>query len=156
MGIFEVKKYFESEGLADKVLEFEISSATVTLAAQALNTEPKRIAKTLSFGYHDSALLIVTAGDSKVDNAKFKQQFGLKARMLTLEDAFSFTGHPVGGVCPFALQQPLTVALDVSLRRFKTVFPACGSANSAIELTLAELEKHAQSSLWVDVCKDWM
>ena len=156
MGIFEVKKYFESEGLADKVLEFEISSATVTLAAQALNTEPKRIAKTLSFEYHDSALLIVTAGDSKVDNAKFKQQFGLKARMLTLEDAFSFTGHPVGGVCPFALQQPLTVALDVSLRRFKTVFPACGSANSAIELTLAELEKHAQSSLWVDVCKDWM
>ncbi len=156
MGIKEVKSYFKSVGMADKVLEFEISSATVTLAAQALNTEPKRIAKTLSFGYHDSALLIVTAGDSKVDNAKFKQQFGLKARMLSLEEAVSFTGHPVGGVCPFALQQPLTVALDISLKRFETVFPACGSANSAIELTPSELQKHAHTTLWVDVCKDWI
>lgn len=156
MGIKEVKTYFESFGLGEKVLEFEISSATVTLAAQALNTEPKRIAKTLSFSYNDSALLVVTAGDSKVDNVKFKQQFGLKARMLSLEQAHSFTGHPVGGVCPFALKEPLTVALDISMKRFETVFPACGSANSAIELTPKELEKYAQTTLWVDVCKDWM
>jgi prolyl-tRNA editing enzyme YbaK/EbsC (Cys-tRNA(Pro) deacylase) len=156
MGIKEVKSYFESLGMSEKVLEFEISSATVTLAAQALNTEPKRIAKTLSFAYNGSALLIVTAGDSKVDNAKFKQQFGLKARMLGLEEAFDITGHPVGGVCPFALKQPLTVALDISMKRFETVFPACGSANSAIELTPSELEKYAQTTLWVDVCKDWI
>ncbi len=156
MGIKEVKAYFELYGLSDQVLEFEISSATVTLAAQALNTEPKRIAKTLSFAYNGSALLIVTAGDSKVDNSKFKHQFGIKARMLSLDEAYQITGHPIGGVCPFALKQPLTVALDVSLKRFETVFPACGSANSAIELTPAELEKHAQTTLWVDVCKDWI
>lgn len=156
MGINEVKAYFEPFGLSEKVLQFSISSATVMLAAEALNTEPKRIAKTLSFAYNDSALLIVTAGDSKVDNSKFKQQFGIKARMLSLDEALSFTGHPVGGVCPFALKRPLTVALDISMKRFDTVFPACGSANSAIELTLAELEKFAQTTLWVDVCKDWM
>jgi prolyl-tRNA editing enzyme YbaK/EbsC (Cys-tRNA(Pro) deacylase) len=156
MGIKEVKAYFELYGLSDQVLEFEISSATVTLAAQALNTEPRRIAKTLSFAYYGSALLIVTAGDSKVDNSKFKQQFGLKARMLPLDEAYQITGHPIGGVCPFALKQPLTVALDVSMKRFETVFPACGSANSAIELTPAELEKYAQTTLWVDVCKDWI
>ena len=156
MGIKEVKAYFTLFGLSDNVLEFEISSATVTLAAQALNTEPKRIAKTLSFAYNGSALLIVTAGDSKVDNSKFKQQFGLKARMLTFDEAYQITGHPIGGVCPFALKQPLTVALDISMQRFETVFPACGSANSAIELTPAELEKYAQTTLWVDVCKDWL
>jgi prolyl-tRNA editing enzyme YbaK/EbsC (Cys-tRNA(Pro) deacylase) len=156
MGIKEVKAYFESVGMADKVLEFDISSATVLLAAQALNTEPKRIAKTLSFAYNGSALLVVTAGDSKIDNAKFKQQFGLKARMLSLEEALAFTGHPVGGVCPFALKEPLTIALDISMKRFETVFPACGSANSAIELTPQQLEKYAQTTCWVDVCKDWM
>lgn len=156
MGIKEVKTYFESMGLAEQVLEFDISSATVTLAALALNTEPKRIAKTLSFEYNGTALLIVTAGDSKIDNSKFKQQFGLKARMLSLEQALTLTGHPVGGVCPFALKEPLTIALDISMKRFETVFPACGSANSAIELTPAELEKYAQTTLWVDVCKDWM
>jgi prolyl-tRNA editing enzyme YbaK/EbsC (Cys-tRNA(Pro) deacylase) len=156
MGIKEVKAYFESVGMADKVLEFEISSATVLLAAQALNTEPKRIAKTLSFAYNGSALLVVTAGDSKIDNAKFKQQFGLKARMLSLEEALAFTGHPVGGVCPFALKEPLTIALDISMKRFETVYPACGSANSAIELTPQQLEKYAQTTCWVDVCKDWM
>ena len=156
MGIKEVKTYFESVGMADKILEFDISSATVTLAAHALNTEPKRIAKTLSFEYNGTALLIVTAGDSKIDNAKFKQQFGLKARMLSLDEALTFTGHPVGGVCPFALKEPLTIALDISMKRFETVFPACGSANSAIELTPAELEKYAQTTCWVDVCKDWM
>jgi prolyl-tRNA editing enzyme YbaK/EbsC (Cys-tRNA(Pro) deacylase) len=156
MGIKEVKAYFESVGMADKVLEFEISSATVLLAAQALNTEPKRIAKTLSFAYNGSALLVVTAGDSKIDNAKFKQQFGLKARMLSLEEARAFTGHPVGGVCPFALKEPLTIALDISMKRFETVYPACGSANSAIELTPQQLEKYAQTTCWVDVCKDWM
>jgi prolyl-tRNA editing enzyme YbaK/EbsC (Cys-tRNA(Pro) deacylase) len=156
MGIKEVKAYFESVGMADKVLEFEISSATVLLAAQALNTEPKRIAKTLSFAYNGSALLVVTAGDSKIDNAKFKQQFGLKARMLSLEEALAFTGHPVGGVCPFALKEPLTISLDISMKRFETVYPACGSANSAIELTPQQLEKYAQTTCWVDVCKDWM
>lgn len=156
MGIKEVKQYFESVGMSDRVLEFDISSATVALAAQALNTEPKRIAKTLSFAYNGSALLIVTAGDGKIDNSKFKSQFGLKARMLQLEDALDLTGHPIGGVCPFALKKPLTVALDISLKRFETVFPACGSANSAIELTPEELEKYAQTTLWVDVCKDWM
>jgi len=156
MGIKEVRAYFESHGLGSKVLEFDISSATVLLAAQALNTEPQRIAKTLSFAYNGSALLLVTAGDSKVDNGKFKQTFGLKAKMLQAEDALQIIGHPVGGVCPFALKQPLTVALDISMKRFETVFPACGSASSAIELTPAQLEKYAQTTLWVDVCKDWL
>lgn len=156
MGIKEVKDYFTNQGLLHKVIEFDVSSATVQLAAQALGTEPKRIAKTLAFEYNDSALLIVTAGDSKVDNAKFKSQFQMKARMLPGEKTEEIIGHPVGGVCPFALKQPLTVALDISLKRFESVYPACGSANSAIELTPIELEVHAQTDLWVDVCKNWM
>ena len=156
MGIKEVKSYFESVGMSDKVIEFEVSSATVALAAQALDTEAKRIAKTLAFEYNDSALLVVTAGDSRIDNAKFKAQFQMKAKMLSTEKSAEIIGHPVGGICPFALKQQLTVALDISLKRFETVYPACGSANSAIELTPEELSKYAQTTLWVDVCKDWI
>lgn len=155
MSIEKVKAYFASVGMAARVQEFDVSSATVALAAEALGVEPGRIAKTLSFVKGDSAILIVAAGDAKVDNPKFKARFGLKAKMLTPEDAVRLVGHAVGGVCPFAANEGIPVYLDESLRRFATVFPACGSSNSAIELTLAELEEHSRCEAWVDVCKAW-
>ena len=155
MSIERVKAYFASVGLADRVREFDVSSATVELAALALGCEGKRIAKTLSFMGPASPLLVVAAGDARIDNAKFKAQFGLKAKMLTPEQAVELVGHAVGGVCPFAVNEGVEVWLDESLKRFETVFPACGSSNSAIELTIPELEKYAAPKGWVDVCKGW-
>lgn len=156
MSIETVKHYFEQHGRMKDILEFNDSSATVEQAANVLNVIPARIAKTLSFhAVEQHALLVVTAGDAKVDNSKFKQQFGLKAKMLDAESVVSYTGHPIGGVCPFALAQPIPVFLDISLQRFSTIYPACGSANSAIELSCEELEKYAQATAWVDVCKAW-
>ncbi len=155
MSIERVKDYFKSQGMEDRVLEFTVSSATVELAAQALNCEPCRIAKTLSFNVNGTPLLIVAAGDARIDNPKFKAQFASKAKMLSPDDAVALIGHAVGGVCPFAVNEGVLIYLDASLKRFGTVFPACGSANSAIELTIPELEKHSHCLGWVDVCKDW-
>ena len=155
MAIEIVKEYFSECGLADRVQEFDVSSATVELAASALGCEPCRIAKTLSFMVDGHAILIVTAGDAKIDNPKYKAQFGTKAKMLTPEMAETLVGHAVGGVCPFGINEGVPVYLDESLKRFTTVFPACGSSNSAIELTIAELEKYSGYVSWVDVCKNW-
>lgn len=155
MSIEKVRRWFAGYGVADRILEFPVSSATVELAAQALHCEPCRIAKTLSFGVHDTPILIVTAGDAKVDNAKYKARFGVKAKMLSHEDAAERIGHAVGGVCPFAVNEGVEVYLDVSLKRFDTVFPAAGSSNSAIELTIPELEQFSGFLDWVDVCKAW-
>lgn len=155
MAIEKVKEYFNQFGMADRVQEFTVSSATVELAAQALNCEPCRIAKTLSFTVDGHAVLIVTAGDAKIDNPKYKAQFGTKAKMRTPDEAETLIGHAVGGVCPFGINEGVTVYLDNSLKRFETVFPACGSSNSAIELTIAELEKYSAFTAWIDVCKGW-
>ena len=155
MSIEKVKAYFDQYGIADRVREFDVSSATVELAAKALNCEPCRIAKTLSFMAGGHAILIVMAGDAKIDNPKYKVQFGAKAKMLTPDEAESLVGHAVGGVCPFAVNQGVDIYLDDSLKRFETIFPACGSSNSAIELTIAELEKYSGFAAWVDVCKGW-
>ncbi len=153
MSIEAVREYLSAFGVQDRILEFEVSSATVELAAQALGCESKRIAKTLSFMVESGPVLIVAAGDVKIDNPKFKAQFNCKAKMLTPEQTVAYIGHAVGGVCPFAVEQGVAVYLDESLRRFDTVFPACGSSNSAIELTLEELERLARPCGWVDVCK---
>jgi prolyl-tRNA editing enzyme YbaK/EbsC (Cys-tRNA(Pro) deacylase) len=155
MAIERVKAYFRDFGMEDRVLEFEVSSATVDLAAMAVGCEPCRIAKTLSFMVDGSPILIVAAGDAKVDNHKYKEQFGKKAKMLTPEEAETLVGHAVGGVCPFGIHAGVTVYLDESLKRFETVFPACGSSNSAIELTIPELEQYSGYVAWVDVCKGW-
>jgi prolyl-tRNA editing enzyme YbaK/EbsC (Cys-tRNA(Pro) deacylase) len=155
MAIDKVKEYFQRWGREKDILEFDTSSATVEMASNALGVKPCRIAKTLSLKAEDSAILIVTAGDAKIDNSKFKAEFHMKAKFLTPEEVVMYTGHAIGGVCPFAIEQELKVYLDVSLRRFQTVFPACGSSNSAIELTCDELEEYAGCSKWVDVCKDW-
>ena len=155
MSIEKVRAYFAGLGMADRVQELDVSSATVALAAEALRCEPARIAKTLSFVQGEGAILIVAAGDAKVDNARFKARFGVKARMLTPEDALHLIGHAVGGVCPFAVNEGVPVYLDESLRRFTTVYPACGSSNSAIELTIPELEEYSRCESWVDVCKGW-
>ena len=153
MSIERVKKHFASLGIADRIREFPVSSATVELAAQALGCENKRIAKTISLYKDTSAILIVAAGDAKIDNHKFKEFFGFKARMLHFEDVEPIIGHAVGGVCPFAVNDGVAVYLDASLKRFDTVFPACGSSNSAIELNLNELENYSNSKGWVDVCR---
>ena len=155
MAIEKVKTYFSQFGIEDRIQEFEVSSATVELAAQALNCEPCRIAKTLSFMVEDHPILIVTAGDAKIDNRKYKAKFGTKAKMLTPQEAEELVGHAVGGVCPFAVNGGVTVYLDESLKRFETVFPACGSSNSAIELSIPELERYSGFESWVDVCKGW-
>ena len=155
MSIEIVKEYFAQFGMEERVLEFEVSSATVELAAIALNCKPQRIAKTLSFLVDGAPILIVTAGDAKIDNAKYKARFGTKAKMLTPEDVVALVGHAVGGVCPFAIKEGVTVYLDESLKRFDTIFPACGSGNSAIELNIPELEQYSAFSAWVDVCKGW-
>lgn len=155
MAIEKVKAYFESKGMGDRVLEFPVSSATVELAAQAVGCEPARIAKTLSFLVDGSPILVVAAGDARIDNPKFKAQFHSKAKMLSADDAEALIGHAVGGVCPFAVNDGVRVYLDESLRRFDTVYPAAGSSNSAIELNMQELEEHSGSEAWVDVCKGW-
>ncbi|WP_295340514.1 YbaK/EbsC family protein [uncultured Subdoligranulum sp.] len=155
MSIEKVKAYFAQYGMQERILEFPVSSATVELAAEALHCEPCRIAKTLSFMVGEKPVLIVAAGDTKIDNPKYKAQFGTKAKMLTPEQAEILVGHAVGGVCPFAVQPGVAVYLDASLKRFETVFPACGSSNSAIELTIPELERYSGYTAWVDVCKGW-
>ena len=155
MAIEKVKAFFQQHGMEDKVLEFETSSATVELAAQALHCEPCSIAKTLSFMGKEGPLLVVAAGDAKIDNPKFKAQFGTKPKMLTPEENVELIGHAVGGVCPFAVNDGVKIYLDESLKRFETVFPACGSANSAIELTMEELETYSSFAAWIDVCKAW-
>jgi len=155
MSIEKVRAYFRSQGMEERILEFDVSSATVELAAQALHCEPCRIAKSLSFRVGEKAVLVVAAGDARIDNPKFKAYFGVKAKMLAHEEAESMIGHAVGGVCPFAVNEDVQVYLDVSMKRFDTIFPACGSSNSAIEMTMEELEKHSGSIEWIDVCKDW-
>jgi prolyl-tRNA editing enzyme YbaK/EbsC (Cys-tRNA(Pro) deacylase) len=153
MSIEEVKSYFEKFNMKDRILEFEVSSATVELAAAAVNCEPARIAKTLSFIVGEQVILVVTAGDSRIDNAKYKARFKVKAKMLASDETVNLIGHAIGGVCPFAVKEVVTVYLDESLKRFNTVFPACGSGNSAIELTIEELKKYSGYAAWVDVCK---
>ncbi|MBR6667339.1 MAG: YbaK/EbsC family protein [Clostridia bacterium] len=155
MSIEKVRAYFAGVGLEDRIQEFDVSSATVALAAEALGVEPARIAKTLSFVDGEGALLIVAAGDAKVDNPRFKARFALKARMLTHEDAVRLVGHAVGGVCPFVVNEGVKVYLDESLRRFDYVYPAAGSSSSGIRLTIPELEEHSRCDGWVDVCKGW-
>ena len=155
MSVEKVKAYFKQFGMENRVQEFAVSSATVELAAEALHCEPCRIAKTLSFMVNGAPVLIVTAGDAKIDNPKYKAQFGTKAKMLSPDEAVTLVGHVVGGVCPFVVNDGVTVYLDRSLKRFETVFPACGSGNSAIELTVGELEQYSGFSAWVDVCKGW-
>lgn len=153
MSIEKVKTFFSKHNLEDKVLEFDVSSATVELAARALGCEPARIAKTLSFKKGDGCVLIVSAGDVRIDNKKFKSYFATKAKMLTPDEALQFTGHAVGGVCPFGIENPaVEIYTDISLQRFSTVFPACGSSNSAIELSCDQLFELSGSLNWVDVC----
>lgn len=153
MSIQRVKEYFSQFGMAERIREFETSSATVALAAEALGCEPCHIAKTLSFHVGGGVTLIVAAGDAKIDNPKYKARFGEKAKMLSFDEAEALIGHAVGGVCPFAVNEGVKVYLDVSLQRFDTVFPACGSSNSAIELSIPELERYSGYIQWIDVCK---
>lgn len=155
MAIDKVREYFRQFGLEDKILEFDVSSATVDLAAQAVGVEGARICKTLSFKDRDGGcILIQAAGDARIDNRKFKDKFHFKAKMLTAEEVVEFTGHAIGGVCAFAIENPnVKVYTDESLKRFDTVFPACGSSNSAIEFTCDELFRYSNAIEWVDVCK---
>ncbi|WP_288166278.1 YbaK/EbsC family protein [uncultured Peptoniphilus sp.] len=154
MSIEKVKNYFKDFGIEDRIREFETSSATVELAAAALNCQPERIAKSLSFIVKDKPVIIVTAGDVKIDNKKFKEFFATKAKMIDKDRVEELIGHEVGGVCPFAINEGVEVYLDKSLKRFVTVFPACGSSNSAIELSIEELEKCSNYKAWLDVCKN--
>lgn len=153
MAIDKVREYLKQFGRENDILEFEVSSATVLLAAKALNCEPERIAKTLSFKVEDRCVLIVTAGDVKIDNAKYKKEFSTKAKMLGYEEVRDLVGHSVGGVCPFGVKENVDIYLDTSLKRFDTVFPACGSSNSAIEITIPQLEEYSRYKAWIDVCK---
>ena len=156
MSLESVKSHFKQWDRENDVMEFDSSSATVDQAAETIGVAPARIAKTLSFrGSEDRAILIVAAGDAKIDNKKFRQQFGFKARMLSPDEVLEQTGHAIGGVCPFGLNNELDVYLDVSMKRFETLYPACGSTNSAIELTKEELFKYSFAKEWVDVCKGW-
>ena len=155
MSIQKVRIYFEQRGIADRIREFDVSSATVELAAVAVGVEGARIAKSLSFKVEDQPVVVVAAGDAKVDNGKYKAQFHTKAKMLTPEQAQEMTGHAVGGVCPFGNPEGVRTYLDVSLQRFDTIFPAAGSSNSAIQLTCDELAEYSRSLGWIDVCKGW-
>ena len=156
MSIDRVRDYFRGFDMEEKILEFSVSSATVELAAQAVGVIPARIAKSLTFMLPEGPIIIVAAGDARIDNPRFKAQYHTKAKMLTAEEVTGRIGHNVGGVCPFAIMDDVKVYLDESMKRFETVYPACGSSNSAIELTPEELEKVAQNFVgWVDVCKGW-
>lgn len=153
MSIISVKEHLKGYNKEKDIIEFETSTATVLEAANALNIESSRIAKTLSFRYNDSCILVVMAGDARVDNAKFKNYFNIKARMLTPEEVFEYTGHKIGGVCPFGLKENIDVYLDESLKRFETVYPACGSSNSCIKLSLTDLENITNPVDWIDITK---
>ena len=155
MSVDKVKSYFRKYEIEERVLEFAESSATVELAAHAVGCEPAKIAKTLSFWVEDQPILIVTAGDAKIDNKKYRGQFVKKAKMLSFDEVEAVIGHGVGGVCPFAINEGIDVYLDESLKRFDMVYPACGSSNSAIGLTIPELEQYSNFKAWIDVCKDW-
>ena len=156
MSIEKVRAYFKEFGIEERILEFDVSSATVELAAVAVGVEGARIAKSMSFKVDDQAIIIVMAGDAKVDNSRYKKHFHTKAKMLTFEEAHEMVGHDPGGVCSFALPDGVKTYLDVSLQRFETVFPAAGSSNSAIEMTCADMEKYSSNFVeWVDVCKAW-
>ena len=153
MSIEKGRAYFRRFGLEDRVMEFDVSSATVELAAQAVGVEPAMIAKTLSFKNGDGCMLILAAGDARIDNRKFKDRFHMKAKMPSPDEVLELVGHPVGGVCPFGINEGVDVYLDVSLQRFETVYPAVGSANSAIPLSCDELFRYSNAADWVDVCK---
>lgn len=155
MAIDKVRAYFREFGMEDRIREFDVSSATVELAAKAVDTIPARICKTLSFADSDGGcILIQTAGDTKINNGKYKKQFGFKAKMLTAEQVVEFTGHEVGGVCAFAIENDnVKIYADCSMQRFDTIFPACGSSNSAIEVTCGELFQYSKALEWIDVCK---
>ena len=153
MAIDRARAHLAKYGLEGRIQEFEVSSATVELAAQAIGCEPSHIAKSLSFMVWETPILVVAAGDAKVDNPKYKAQFATKAKMLTPDQVVELIGHAVGGVCPFGIEDGVKVYLDESLKRFEAVFPACGSSNSAIRLTIAELEQCSEYDAWVDVCK---
>jgi len=156
MSVDKVREYMKQFNMEDKIREFTVSSATVGLAAEAVGVIPARICKTLSFKGPDGCILIETAGDARIDNGKFKKFFGLKASMLSPDEVFEYTGHEIGGVCAFAIERSdVRVYTDISMKRFDTVFPACGSASSAIELTCDEIHKFSNALEWVDVCKDW-
>lgn len=155
MSIIKVKEYFKKYNIENRIIELKESSATVELAANALGCEPKRIAKSLGFIVNDNPILILVAGDARIDNSKFKEYFNIKASMIPFEKVNELIGHEVGGVCPFGINAGVKVYLDKSLKRFETVFPACGSSNSAIELSIDELEKYSNYIEWIDVCKDW-
>ena len=156
MSIDKVRLYFKSFNIDQRIIEFDVSSATVDLAAEALGLEGARIAKSLTFKVDEQPIMIVMAGDAKIDNAAYRHFFHAKAKMLTYEEVHELIGHDVGGVCPFALPENVKVYLDESLKRFKTVYPAAGSSNSAIELTCEELEKYSSNFVaWIDVCKGW-
>lgn len=155
MSIIKIREYFKKDDLDSRIIELNESSATVELAALALGCEAKRIAKTLGFLVDNQPILIVAAGDARVDNQKFRDFFNTKANMIPFERVEDLIGHEVGGVCPFAINENVKVYLDISLKRFKTVFPACGSSNSVIELSIEELEKYANYINWIDVCKNW-
>ena len=155
MSIDNVRKYLTRFNRENDILEFPVSSATVQLAAEALNVIPARITKTLALKDGDDCMVIAVAGDGKIDNKKFKTEFGFKAKMLSPEETLEMTGHAVGGVCPFALPEGVKAYCDISMKRFDTVFPACGSSNSAIELTCDELFEYSNAVKWIDICKDW-
>lgn len=153
MSIEKGRAHFRALGMEDRVREFTVSSATVELAAAALGVEGARIAKTLSFKSEDSCVLVLAAGDARIDNRKFKDFFHMKAKMLSPDEVLELVGHPIGGVCPFGINENIPVYLDESLKRFETVFPAVGSSNSAIELNLEELFRCSNAKQWIDVCK---
>lgn len=156
MSVEKVKAYFEKIGATEQILEFSVSSATVALAAEALGCEPAKIAKSLTFKEgEDGCIMVVAAGDAKVDNGKFKETFKMKAKMPAFDEVEALCGYAAGGVCPFGVNDNVKVYLDISLKRFETVFPACGSSNSAVELTLERLEQYSNYIEWVDVCKAW-
>lgn len=153
MAIENVRNFFKQYNMDTQIQEFAVSSATVDLAAEALGCKTERIAKTLSFLVNGQAVLVVTSGEAKIDNKKFKENFNTKAKMLSPDEVTSLVGHAIGGVCPFAIKSDVSVFLDISLKRFETVYPACGNSNSAIELTIKQLEKYSGYSQWIDVCK---
>ena len=155
MSITKARKYLSQWKLTDRIQEFDVSSATVELAAQALGCEENRIAKSLSLHFGEGAMLLVTAGDARIDNHKFKIEFNMKPKMLHTDEVEPMIGHAIGGVCPFGIHEDVPVYHDISMQRFSTIFPACGSANSAIELTPDELKEYAHAEKWVDVCKNW-
>lgn len=155
MSIEIVRNYLRSFGMEERIQEFEVSSATVELAAQAVGCEPARIAKTLSFKVGEDPILIVTAGDAKIDNRKYKDKFGKKAVMLSPDEVVTLIGHAIGGGCPFGVPETVSVYLDESMKRFETVFPAAGSSNSAVEMNMEELKQYSRAKEWVDVCKGW-